>query len=284
MIYINIYLARPQRCNRHQVSFFINAKADSLFHQRIKPVKLRWTQVQICQIGRLLIGCDKMGNDNKKTEDCWYTSCNHQMFVWLCHQRLFTKANWNIPSADAPAMSRLGDEWTRRARYGCTELDDFAHLWSATMAKHESFKQGKTKCFHGFRSTSAPPTFIVVLFGKHAMFFLAEVMEFKLDWNYICTVSCKYMQVHVTSCNYSKLKTKSESQATFLYISQQVLLAATTCRCHYFGSGRGGRQEEGQEGPEVSKSHCAIPRLSLILKSSWQGLTHPTSMIGYGWK
>merc|ERR1711972_997721 len=25
-------------------SFFISAKADSLFHQRIKPVKLRWTQ------------------------------------------------------------------------------------------------------------------------------------------------------------------------------------------------------------------------------------------------
>merc|ERR1711948_142537 len=27
-----------------KVSFFISAKADSLFHQRIKPVKLRWTQ------------------------------------------------------------------------------------------------------------------------------------------------------------------------------------------------------------------------------------------------
>merc|ERR1712129_646301 len=27
-----------------KVSFFINAKAKSLFHQRIKPVKLRWTQ------------------------------------------------------------------------------------------------------------------------------------------------------------------------------------------------------------------------------------------------
>merc|ERR1711920_696503 len=27
-----------------KVSFFITAKADSLFHQRIKPVKLRWTQ------------------------------------------------------------------------------------------------------------------------------------------------------------------------------------------------------------------------------------------------
>merc|ERR1719222_1705142 len=27
-----------------KVHFFINAKADSLFHQRIKPVKLRWTQ------------------------------------------------------------------------------------------------------------------------------------------------------------------------------------------------------------------------------------------------
>merc|ERR1712151_653353 len=27
-----------------KVSFFINAKVDSLFHQRIKPVKLRWTQ------------------------------------------------------------------------------------------------------------------------------------------------------------------------------------------------------------------------------------------------
>merc|ERR1712196_197191 len=26
------------------VGFFINAKADALFHQRIKPVKLRWTQ------------------------------------------------------------------------------------------------------------------------------------------------------------------------------------------------------------------------------------------------
>merc|ERR1712032_1622662 len=26
------------------VSFFISSKADSLFHQRIKPVKLRWTQ------------------------------------------------------------------------------------------------------------------------------------------------------------------------------------------------------------------------------------------------
>merc|ERR1712107_84135 len=27
-----------------KVHFFINAKADALFHQRIKPVKLRWTQ------------------------------------------------------------------------------------------------------------------------------------------------------------------------------------------------------------------------------------------------
>ena len=27
-----------------KVSFFVNAKAKSLFHQRIKPVKLRWTQ------------------------------------------------------------------------------------------------------------------------------------------------------------------------------------------------------------------------------------------------
>lgn len=27
-----------------KVSFFISAKADSLYHQRIKPVKLRWTQ------------------------------------------------------------------------------------------------------------------------------------------------------------------------------------------------------------------------------------------------
>eukprot|EP00928_Gymnodinium_smaydae_P054429 TRINITY_DN381_c0_g1_i13.p1 TRINITY_DN381_c0_g1~~TRINITY_DN381_c0_g1_i13.p1 ORF type:complete len:164 (-),score=63.41 TRINITY_DN381_c0_g1_i13:104-595(-) len=27
-----------------KVNFFISAKADSLFHQRIKPVKLRWTQ------------------------------------------------------------------------------------------------------------------------------------------------------------------------------------------------------------------------------------------------
>merc|ERR1719240_2023193 len=27
-----------------KVSFFISAKADSLFHQKIKPVKLRWTQ------------------------------------------------------------------------------------------------------------------------------------------------------------------------------------------------------------------------------------------------
>eukprot|EP00437_Effrenium_voratum_P002689 CAMPEP_0181425070 /NCGR_PEP_ID=MMETSP1110-20121109/14969_1 /TAXON_ID=174948 /ORGANISM="Symbiodinium sp., Strain CCMP421" /LENGTH=160 /DNA_ID=CAMNT_0023548245 /DNA_START=64 /DNA_END=546 /DNA_ORIENTATION=- len=27
-----------------KVNFFISAKADSLYHQRIKPVKLRWTQ------------------------------------------------------------------------------------------------------------------------------------------------------------------------------------------------------------------------------------------------
>merc|ERR1711879_1091125 len=27
-----------------KVNFFISAKVDSLFHQRIKPVKLRWTQ------------------------------------------------------------------------------------------------------------------------------------------------------------------------------------------------------------------------------------------------
>merc|ERR1719245_1202636 len=27
-----------------KVSFFISKKAESLFHQRIKPVKLRWTQ------------------------------------------------------------------------------------------------------------------------------------------------------------------------------------------------------------------------------------------------
>eukprot|EP00408_Alexandrium_pacificum_P068586 CAMPEP_0171169846 /NCGR_PEP_ID=MMETSP0790-20130122/8417_1 /TAXON_ID=2925 /ORGANISM="Alexandrium catenella, Strain OF101" /LENGTH=56 /DNA_ID=CAMNT_0011634691 /DNA_START=90 /DNA_END=256 /DNA_ORIENTATION=- len=33
------YVARDGK-----VSFFISKKAESLFHQRIKPVKLRWTQ------------------------------------------------------------------------------------------------------------------------------------------------------------------------------------------------------------------------------------------------
>ena len=41
-----IYPGRGQRfvARDGKVSFFINAKADSLFHQRIKSVKLRWTQ------------------------------------------------------------------------------------------------------------------------------------------------------------------------------------------------------------------------------------------------
>merc|ERR1711920_949701 len=41
-----IYPGRGQRfvAKDAKVSFFISAKADSLFHQRIKPVKLRWTQ------------------------------------------------------------------------------------------------------------------------------------------------------------------------------------------------------------------------------------------------
>merc|ERR1712110_839258 len=41
-----IYPGRGQRfiAKDGKVSFFITAKADSLFHQRIKPVKLRWTQ------------------------------------------------------------------------------------------------------------------------------------------------------------------------------------------------------------------------------------------------
>merc|ERR1719440_2697481 len=43
------YLTYPGRGMRFiakdgKVSFFATAKADSLFHQRIKPVKLRWTQ------------------------------------------------------------------------------------------------------------------------------------------------------------------------------------------------------------------------------------------------
>merc|ERR1712217_799087 len=41
-----IYPGRGQRfvAKDGKGSFFITAKADSLFHQRIKPVKLRWTQ------------------------------------------------------------------------------------------------------------------------------------------------------------------------------------------------------------------------------------------------
>merc|ERR1711920_414057 len=41
-----IYPGRGQKfvAKDAKVSFFITAKADSLFHQRIKPVKLRWTQ------------------------------------------------------------------------------------------------------------------------------------------------------------------------------------------------------------------------------------------------
>merc|ERR1712003_558413 len=43
---MGIYPGRGQRfiAKDGKVSFFINAKVDSLFHQRIKPVKLRWTQ------------------------------------------------------------------------------------------------------------------------------------------------------------------------------------------------------------------------------------------------
>merc|ERR1739845_83877 len=41
-----IYPGRGQKfvAKDAKVSFFISAKLDSLFHQRIKPVKLRWTQ------------------------------------------------------------------------------------------------------------------------------------------------------------------------------------------------------------------------------------------------
>merc|ERR1711957_101407 len=41
-----IYPGRGQRfvARDGKVSFFISSKADSLFHQRIKAVKLRWTQ------------------------------------------------------------------------------------------------------------------------------------------------------------------------------------------------------------------------------------------------
>merc|ERR1719411_1349217 len=41
-----IYPGRGQRfvAKDGKVSFFISSKADSLFHQRIKAVKLRWTQ------------------------------------------------------------------------------------------------------------------------------------------------------------------------------------------------------------------------------------------------
>merc|ERR1711920_155690 len=41
-----IYPGRGQKfvAKDAKVSFFISAKADSLFHQKIKPVKLRWTQ------------------------------------------------------------------------------------------------------------------------------------------------------------------------------------------------------------------------------------------------
>merc|ERR1712113_1044230 len=41
-----IYPGRGQKfvAKDAKVSFFISAKADSLFHQRIKPVKLRWAQ------------------------------------------------------------------------------------------------------------------------------------------------------------------------------------------------------------------------------------------------
>ena len=41
-----VYPGRGQRyiARDGKISFFINSKAESLFHQRIKPVKLRWTQ------------------------------------------------------------------------------------------------------------------------------------------------------------------------------------------------------------------------------------------------
>merc|ERR1719361_1364614 len=41
-----IYPGRGQKfvAKDGKISFFINSKAESLFHQRIKPVKLRWTQ------------------------------------------------------------------------------------------------------------------------------------------------------------------------------------------------------------------------------------------------
>jgi len=45
-----IYPGRGQRfvAKDGKVSFFINSKADSLFHQRIKAVKLRWLQEVKC--------------------------------------------------------------------------------------------------------------------------------------------------------------------------------------------------------------------------------------------
>mmetsp|Transcript_14612 Transcript_14612/g.38743 ORF Transcript_14612/g.38743 Transcript_14612/m.38743 type:complete len:165 (+) Transcript_14612:584-1078(+) len=41
-----VYPGRGQRyiARDGKISFFITSKAESLFHQRIKPVKLRWTQ------------------------------------------------------------------------------------------------------------------------------------------------------------------------------------------------------------------------------------------------
>lgn len=145
----------------------------------------------------------------------------------------------------------------------------------------------KPNCFNGFPSTPAPPTFVVVLFGTRAMFFLADVMEFKLDLNWIIyTYIYSKLQVHVTTATRASWKpsqnhkqhfytflSKSDSLARLWFLTSSSIVFA--CLCHtrllIFGSGRGGWQEEGQEGPEVSKSHCAIPRLSLILKSSRQG-------------
>lgn len=69
-----------------KVSFFISAKADSLFHQRIKPVKLRWTQAwrRMNKKGKVEEGGKKKARKAQKFQKAIVGGCGFgRIFVFV---------------------------------------------------------------------------------------------------------------------------------------------------------------------------------------------------------
>merc|ERR1712127_479347 len=114
-----------------KVHFFISSKARSLYHQKIKPVKLTWTQAS------------RRYNKKIKVEDI---------------QKKRTKKTTRVQKAivgmslDGIKRKRAEDESTRDKALDATKKD----LKARNVKKMQEKKQEKAKHSKGFAATKAP--------------------------------------------------------------------------------------------------------------------------------